>query len=1085
MLNLQEIKNIVLLILLVTVFYTGSTAQTCNNVTDGGTICCDEAFVGGYDPVIINNLTSPTGGSGALEYMWLHSNVRVANTPGNPYWTPISGAINADYDPTAITQSTYYIRCSKRAGCTDWDGESNIVDKVVTPNAVTGCHGYALHDQGLNDYTQCLGLDMLNGSVTPIGAPIQGMDLEGLEVDHAGIMYATSGNDNQFGMDGHLFTIDGLTGDLAIVGPTGYDDVVSLATHPITGDLWAWCDDFGLLTLNKNTGAGTMQFASSLDMDGLVWNLTGTLCYGVDDNELWIFDPAANTLTMLVNNLPGTAEGLDIRDDGMLMLGFHDQNLTDIMIYDVDNLTFVPSEAIATNYGDIEGIVFPDWCTFTISANIATIGAGCNGGNGFALCTPTAGNAPFTYLWSNGATTAGTNLPAGNHTVVVTDNAGQNVTLNVTITEPSAIVSTTVSTATSCNGGTDGTASATATGGNSPYTYLWSNGGTTASISGLTAGTYSVTVTDANGCTLNDNVVIAEPSVITGITSSSDANCNAGNDGTASVIAAGGTTPYTYLWSNGGTTASITGLAAGTYTVTITDANGCSSANNATVGEPTAISLGIQSTATTCNSNCDGGLTVTISGGASPYTYLWNTGATTQNISNLCAGTYDVTVTDANGCINNISGVVNAPNPISLTATATDISCADCGTTGPTNCNIDFNNLTHGEVVSTQFVASHGVMISVIANNNKPNASLVFDTNLSGTADPDLEVGMGNAIVIPDNLTDNNNDGFADSPNDSWAGGEVTFDFTTDRDLNSFTFIDKDGGQPGTATAYDANGNILVQVSIPNAGDMSIQTITLNVQNARKLVVYYHDSGAMTNFDFGCPPASGGACDGSVDLAVNGGSAPYTFLWSDGSTTEDLTGLAPGTYDVIVTDANGCSGTATATVGTPSPIVPDVNAYPPTCGNTCDGGANASATGGTAPYTYEWSDGSTGSSITGLCDGTYFVTIIDANGCSVTEVVVISSSSHRCGTDEPISSVYPNPVNTRGTLTFTLTQSSKYKIELYSIAGEKVGDMCNGYAYAGEENRTTFQVTDYQGGSYLYVISTEFERVQDRVIIVK
>ena len=219
---------------------------------------------------------------------------------------------------------------------------------------------------------------------------------------------------------------------------------------------------------------------------------------------------------------------------------------------------------------------------------------------------------------------------------------------NESVTEPALLsTSTSIDSNISCNGGSDGGITASTSGGTNPYSYAWSNSATTASITGVAAGTYTVTITDANGCTASSDGTVTEPTSLNASTTIDlNISCNGGNDGGMTANASGGTAAYTFTWSNGATTASITGVAAGTYTVTITDANGCTASSDSTITEPTALS-------TSVIDNGDGSVVVTASGGTSPYTYLWDASAgnqTTDTASGLSTGTYYVTVTDANGC---------------------------------------------------------------------------------------------------------------------------------------------------------------------------------------------------------------------------------------------------------------------------------------------------------------------------------------------------------------------------------------------------------------------------------------------------
>lgn len=319
----------------------------------------------------------------------------------------------------------------------------------------------------------------------------------------------------------------------------------------------------------------------------------------------------------------------------------------------------------------------------TISLNGADIS--CNGGNnGSVTVNITDGTAPFSYSWSNGATTASiTGLSAGTYSVVVTDANGCSDDASVTLSESDAISLTTSSTDASCNGGSDGSASATANGGVAPFTYAWSNGATTASISGLSAGTYGVTVTDANGCTGEAGVTISEPTALSLSTSGTDVSCNGESDGSVSVTVSGGTAPYTYAWSNGATAASISGLSAGTYTITVTDANGCSASADVTVEEPSPLSLTYDGGDETCIGSADGFAVVNVSGGTAPYTYLWSNGATTATASGLSAGTYGVTVTDANGCV--------ASNSTAVTIISNGITSCSAMVTSSYNEGVDIS----------------------------------------------------------------------------------------------------------------------------------------------------------------------------------------------------------------------------------------------------------------------------------------------------------------------------------------------------------------------------------------------------------
>lgn len=299
----------------------------------------------------------------------------------------------------------------------------------------------------------------------------------------------------------------------------------------------------------------------------------------------------------------------------------------------------------------------------TITTAMSSSNVSCNGGsNGSATVTPSGGTGSFTYSWApsggSGATASG--LTAGTYTVTVTDGICS-ATASVTITQPTALVATcSVVSNVSCNGGTDGSASVSASGGTSPYSG-------TGTFTGLAAGTYNYTVTDANGCTASCSVTITEPPALVATCSViSNVSCNGGSDGSASVSASGGTSPYSG-------TGSFTGLAAGTYSYTVTDANGCTASCSVTISQPTALSLVCTPTNESYPGANDGSVNIVASGGTSPYT---NDGLH----GGLTAGTYTYTVTDANGCTTSCTSTVGSncvpsTSPVSASASASEI-CA-------------------------------------------------------------------------------------------------------------------------------------------------------------------------------------------------------------------------------------------------------------------------------------------------------------------------------------------------------------------------------------------------------------------------
>ena len=324
--------------------------------------------------------------------------------------------------------------------------------------------------------------------------------------------------------------------------------------------------------------------------------------------------------------------------------------------------------------------------SFTAQTNVL-----CHGeSTGSLTVTATGGTTPYSYVWTGGGSSTQTNsgLTAGTYTVTVTDANGTSQTASETITQPTAalVASASVSNALDCFGDSDGEVTASQTGGTSGYSYSWNTGPTSASINGLTATTYSVTITDANSCTDSASVELTQPTaLVVSVTVDSNESCTGLSNGGVTANASGGTSSYSYSWSNSQTSTVLTNLTGATYTVVVTDANGCTESAQNTVSTGASPSVSISSTThPTCNGDSDGSLTALASSGSSPYEYAWSSGGNSATETSLANGTYTIVITDVNGCTATTSGSVTDPSTISLSTSATNVTC-----TGDGNGSID------------------------------------------------------------------------------------------------------------------------------------------------------------------------------------------------------------------------------------------------------------------------------------------------------------------------------------------------------------------------------------------------------------
>ncbi|MEI7897933.1 MAG: T9SS type A sorting domain-containing protein, partial [bacterium] len=304
----------------------------------------------------------------------------------------------------------------------------------------------------------------------------------------------------------------------------------------------------------------------------------------------------------------------------------------------------------------------------------------CNGlSDGIVSATTSGGTSPYTYLWSTSATTQTVSgLSIGTYSVTATDHFGCVNTSSTTVTQPPLLTVPGETTRhVRCKYGYEGVIMITPEGGTPDYSYLWSNNTSAQSATGLTAGTYTVTVTDAHFCTTTGSWTVTEPDLLTVAgTVTHEVLCKGSNEGSITITAGGGTTQYSYLWSNNETSATLSGLTAGTYTVTVTDAHTCAVTGSWTVTEPPALTVtGFVTHQVLCKGGNDGSVAITVSGGTTAYQYAWSNNSTSQNIPGLTAGTYSVTVTDDHSCVVTGAWAVTEPEALSIAGVITHVDC--------------------------------------------------------------------------------------------------------------------------------------------------------------------------------------------------------------------------------------------------------------------------------------------------------------------------------------------------------------------------------------------------------------------------
>lgn len=613
---------------------------------------------------------------------------------------------------------------------------------------------------------------------------------------------------------------------------------------------------------------------------------------------------------------------------------------------------------------------------FQVTASATSVS--CFGGeNGTATATPVTGTGPFSYTWTTTpqqTTQTAVNVPAGVYQVIVLDLSNNcNAIANVTITQPPQLTTTTTQSNVTTIGGNNGSATVNAFGGTPGYNYLWSNSGTTATINSLVAGSYSVTVTDQNGCVSLNNVIINQPPCngLTAAVNVTNVSCNGDSTGSATATVLFATAPVTYLWSTGATTASISNVPAGNYSVTITDALNCPAVVNFTITQPSALSALVSPTAISCNGYTNGTLELFVSGGVFPYNYTWSNGVSVQDQINLSQGTYSVTITDAQGCTITASAAITEPTPITLSSVTTPVTC-NGGNDGAINItpsggvggyNYAWSNLSTSQDISSLTFGTYSVIVTDL-NGCTLNSPFVFYVNqppvVSDSVYSSCPVpgsGMAQITVIP------------------YGGNSVFYQISSD-----------------SGNTYLSSGVYSVLVPVDSL-------YYIQVKDSLGCTLPYSDS-ILINSEVSVVSAQFSPCvaDGVTQIPVMmtaaGGSGSYVY-----STDGGLTFLSPGvdsvslvtgnSYNIVAQDSTGCNSVNMSIV-LPNELIPTgitssyAGGYQIACNGDSSGWIDVTVSGGSGTLRYLWNGGAAIQDIDTITAGQYTLVVTDSLSCSDT-----------------------------------------------------------------------------------------------------
>ena len=707
---------------------------------------------------------------------------------------------------------------------------------------------------------------------------------------------------------------------------------------------------------NTTVTGGTNSLTSNKVNSGIVCDKCGNIYVGSNKN-IYVYD---QTLTLIntITGLPDVVFDLALSPNGQIIAS-GGTTAAKAFVASINNVCTSVSGGLTV------GITQPT----------------CGAPTGTATATVAFCGAPYIYSWSNGASTQTVSgLAPGTYTVTVSGSVTCPFTYSVTGTvtvnsPPGTPTATNTPVNVTCNGSCNGQITVNPSGGVGPYTYSWSpSGGTSATATGLCPNTYTCYITGSNGCGTTQTATITQPAVLSSTQSQTNVKCNGGNNGTATMNVSGGAGSPGYVWTPapgaGQGTANATGLTAGTWTCVATDANSCTTQQIFTITQPTVLNVAAGSTTTSsCVANT-GTASVTVSGGTPGYGYAWSPapggGQGTANATGMGAGTYVLTVNDANLCQQTYTVAIStAAGPSSSVLSQVNNSCngvcigtASINVTGGTApINIVWSpapGAGQGTASASQMCANTYTVTATDNNSCKTSQVFVISAPPAIAATPtttSASCGSSTGSAIA---------------NGTGGTGMLTYSWNTTPPQTTDTAKNLPGGSY-MVTITDANGCTgTASAIITNPGSPAVTSAALN-------------------------PTCNATCTGKDSVSVSGGTAPYTYSWSNAATTPGISGLCAGVYTCVTHDATGCLVTKVDTIKAPAAINPAPVSTNITCNNLCNGFAKVNVSGGMPVYTYSWSNSaSTVDSISGVCPNTYVCTITDANGCSTTQSFTIT-----------------------------------------------------------------------------------------------
>ena len=624
--------------------------------------------------------------------------------------------------------------------------------------------------------------------------------------------------------------------------------------------------------------------------------------------------------------------------------------------------------------------------SYTMDLIIADFTNDCNNScSGTATALAVSNCTPIEYDWDdpmNQSTAQAIGLCPDIYTVTATDACGCTNSVSVVIDASSVSISN-IDVVGTCTGNSTGSINVSVVSSYTPLFYDWSNGDSTSMVNGLLPGTYSLTISDITGCEIDTTITVPNLDFLVNIVEQ-DPTCFNYSDGSINLTVGNGSPPYVFSWNTGATTEDLSNLSAGMYDVSVTDASGCIVVNTITLQNPLPMSISAITQSNPCYGYSVGYIDITAVGSYQPYQYVWSNGETTQDLFNLPAGYYSVTITDTVGCdIFDTTYIISEPVPLDYYMNHTRDSICDCEAYALVN-----------TLLSYQFAWSTGETTQEID-------SLCPDTYYVTIADPSTGcMAIDSAIILYDTsllwanvvvehpICPSLNNG---SLSVTVGGTEPTYYVEWSPFSITDTVLCTFNGSyyEGTTPVYDSLAAGMYSITVTSdSGCIYIEEIYLEYD-------YEFEFSLSTN------PYCNSTDHGDAIVSVITGTPPYTYNWSNAATVNQVHNLEIGTHNVMVTDANGCSDSQSFLIDFSFHF--DVSVIDEDCDDACSGEIEANIINPVgSDYDYWLNDGSTidwclgcGASYTfdTLCPNNYFMRVYDSNGCeSVDSLIIVSEA---------------------------------------------------------------------------------------------